>query len=459
MVVLAIFTVGYAAMTRHITATGSFYGLISHGLGPGAGMVAGLLGTLYYVVFEASIVGIFASFARTTIINFHGPTISWIWIALVGIAIIGVMGYFDIKLSGKVLGFFLITETLILLILGFAVLFKGGGPNGLMVQSLNPISAITKAAPTGNGVTGSVGIGVLFAFACWFGYESVAVYGEESRDPKKTIPRGLFLVVFGIGAFYIFVSWMTIAGNGTVQAIALARSATPFNLLFNITQTFVGTWAKDVYEVLIITGSFACALSFHNAASRYIYALGRESPYQQIRNSLGSTHRKHASPHIASFVETVVTLAIVLAFFTLEHPSATAPDVAYYYLYTLLILMGAMIVLILMIATSLSVISYFHIRKKHPETANLFRTLLAPIVGALGMLVALYLLIKNLNFAAGAAADSPFFKAMPWIVLAVIVIGALYAVYLRISQPDTFKEMGRTVLEEAPERDLELPAD
>jgi hypothetical protein len=70
-----------------------------------------------------------------------------------------------------------------------------------------------------------------------------------------------------------------------------------------------------------------------------------------------------------------------------------------------------------------------------------------------------YLLLKNLNFAAGAAADSPFFKAIPWIALAVIVIGALYAVYLRISQPDTFKEMGRTVLEEAPERDLELPAD
>jgi amino acid transporter len=58
-----------------------------------------------YVVFEASIIGIFSSFARTMISNFGGPTINWIWIAIIGMAVIAVMGYFDVELSGKTLAY------------------------------------------------------------------------------------------------------------------------------------------------------------------------------------------------------------------------------------------------------------------------------------------------------------------------------------------------------------------
>ncbi|MEU9047623.1 hypothetical protein AB0D63_39200 [Kitasatospora sp. NPDC048343] len=66
ILVLVVFTVGYVAMARHITTAGAFYGFVSHGLGRVVGMAAGLLAVLAYVVFEASIVGIFAYFAQQT---------------------------------------------------------------------------------------------------------------------------------------------------------------------------------------------------------------------------------------------------------------------------------------------------------------------------------------------------------------------------------------------------------
>ncbi|MYS80909.1 amino acid permease, partial [Streptomyces sp. SID5474] len=59
--VLTIFSVGYVAMAKHITAAGAFYGFISHGLGRVAGMASGLLAVLAYIVFEASIIGFFAA--------------------------------------------------------------------------------------------------------------------------------------------------------------------------------------------------------------------------------------------------------------------------------------------------------------------------------------------------------------------------------------------------------------
>ena len=45
-----IFTIGFAAMAKHITTTGAFYGFISHGLGQPWGMAAGLLATIAYII-------------------------------------------------------------------------------------------------------------------------------------------------------------------------------------------------------------------------------------------------------------------------------------------------------------------------------------------------------------------------------------------------------------------------
>jgi amino acid transporter len=452
-VVLTIFTVGYSAMSRHVVATGSFFGYISQGLGQVVGMASGLMATVAYIVFEASLIGIFSSFARSTISSFGGPTIPWIWIAIVGMSAIAVMGYFNIRLSGRLLAVFLVTEVAILLILGVAVLVKGGGPNGLMLGSLNPAKALTAVPSDAKvGIVGSAGIGLFFCFWSWVGFETVAVYGEESKDPKRIVPRALFVAVLAVAVIYVFVSWMAVAGNGSNHAIAISRSANPFSLFFGITRTFVGVWAEKVYQVLIITGSFACALAFHNSASRYMYAVGREVPSKRIRATLGATHSTQGSPHICSIVQTVITVAIVLAFFWFQHPTAAAPDVAFDYLYGLMAILGTMIILICQSLVSFSVISYFHIKKLHPETKNIFRTFLAPLVGALGMIYVVYLLFKNLKFAAGLAAGSPVFTAIPWIVGVSAVLGIAYALFLKFKMPEDYKLIGRTVLEEAHER-------
>ncbi len=450
-VVLSIFAVGYVAMARHITATGAFYGFISHGLGRIVGLASGLVATLAYVVFEGSLIGIFSSFAKTTVELYGGPSVSWIWYAVLGIAVIAVLGYFDISVSGKVLGVFLISEVIILSLLGLSVIFKGGGPDGMMWGSLNPAHAFD-AAPTDTkaGVVGSAAIGLFFAFWSWVGFETTAVYGEESKDPKKIVPRATMIAVIGLGVFYVIISWLALAGNGTSQSIAVSRGSTgnSFDLFYALTDKNLGTWAKDVYETLAVTGSFACALAFHNAASRYLYAFGREG----IVSPLGRTHAKHKSPHVASVVQTTVTVLITFGFFILQKPTKSAPDVAYFHLYGLMAILGTMALLIVQTICSVAVISYFHVGKNHPETAHWWRTLLAPAIGALGMAYVVYLLFSNLSFAAGAAAGSPVYTAIPYLVIGSFVAGVAYALFLKYRRPALFETAGRMVLEESHER-------
>jgi len=107
-------------------------------------------------------------------------------------------------------------------------------------------------------------------------------------------------------------------------------------------------------------------------------------------------------------------------------------------------------ILIVQTITSFAVISYFWVKKVHK--GNVITTLICPILGALGMLYALWLLWSNRDFAAGLAADSLVFRLMPVYVIGLLVIGFAYAAWVRAKRPDLYAEIGQSTIEEAHER-------
>ncbi|GAB3895185.1 APC family permease [Kibdelosporangium lantanae] len=425
--VLTVFSVGFVAMSRRITAAGAFYGFISHGLGRVVGLASGLLAVLAYVVFEASIVGIFAYFADNTINAQLGIDLPWQVYAGVMLLVTAGLSFFDIHVAARVLGVFLVAEIAVLALMAVGVLVHGGGPDGIPLAPVNPVRAFGGAA---------AGFGLFMAFWSWVGFESTAMYGEESRDPKKIIPVATLVAVVGIGVFYIFVSWMAIAGNGLDESVQVAAN-NPLALFFNPTERTVGHWAVVVFQWLMITGSFACGMAFHQCAARYLYALGREGV---IWRKLGRTHRKHGSPYVASLVQTGIAVVIVGLF------SLSGQD-PYLGLYTLMALLGTMAILIVQTLCSFAVIGYFWRR-----TSNWFTTFVAPLLGGVGMMVVVWLLVQNAGTAAGPAAESALFAAIPWIVVGVFVVGILGALYLRRAKPALYDVLGRIVLEDTQER-------
>ena len=82
---------------------------------------------------------------------------------LVVIAIIAVLGYRHIELSGKVLGVLLIAEVAIVLVFNAVVIGRG---EHLSTAFLNP----------GDVVSGSLGIAIMFAIASFIGFEATAVF-------------------------------------------------------------------------------------------------------------------------------------------------------------------------------------------------------------------------------------------------------------------------------------------
>jgi amino acid transporter len=462
-IVLTLFTVGFVAMARHVTTTGAFFGFISQGLGQVWGMAAGLVATLAYVVFEGSLIGVFAYFTQSTLDSWFSISPNWFLLACIGIVLIALFGHFDINIAAAFLGICLVAEVLLLAAMAFTVLFKGGGENGLMAGVINPVNAFKDLAAGGNmagssaslgvkvdGTTvaaGSAAIGVFFAFWSWVGFETTAVYGEESRDPKRIVPRATMIAVVGLGIFYTFVSWMAISGTGAKDSVATSAGSNPVDLMKGTFDQYLGHPSTYVFDFLIVTGSFACALAFHNAASRYIYALGRELP--MFQNNLGATHKVHASPHIASATQSLITFVITLLFFI--SLGSDVVKAAYIYEYGVLAVLGTMAILLVQALCCFAVIWYFQVRKVH--AGSMITTGLIPALGAIGMLYVCYLLFSNLSFAGGAASGSTLYKSIPWIVGATALIGFLGCLWIRARDPELYKRIGRTVLEEARERD------
>ncbi|MBB4946373.1 amino acid transporter [Kitasatospora gansuensis] len=430
-VVLTVFTVGYVSMAKHITTAGAFYGFVSQGLGRVVGMASGLLAVLAYVVFEASIVGIFAYFSQQAFEAQFGLDLPWQVFALVMLAITAVLSYFDLEVASKVLAVFLVGEVVMLVLLAGSVLAHGGGPTGLHWGTLNPTGAFA-------GV--NAGVGLFFCFWSWIGFESTAMYGEESRNPRRIIPRATLLAVLILGVLYTFVTWMVLAADTPDAAVGLATGSTPLDLFLVPAKTYLGDWAVTAFQWLMVTSAFACGMAFHQCAARYLYAIGREG---FLHPALGRTHPKHGSPYVASFTQTGIALLVVGGFwFTGQDP--------YVGLYTLTAILGTLALLVVQTLCSFAVIAYF--RRNHPESRHWFRTLVAPLLGGLGMFAAIVLLVVNLDTAAGAASEIFFFKLIPWIVGAVFLGGIGLALYMRARHPDRYEVMGRLVVEDAQER-------
>ena len=433
-IVLVIFSVGYVAMSRKKTAAGGFYSYISHGLGREIGFGAGFGTLVAYGVFEASLAGGFAYFANAKLASL-GLNIGWAPLALGMVVVIGVLTYFDVSVSAKILAVGLVTEVLILLLFDSLLLGKGH----VYWNALNPAEAF-KSFPAGKGITaGAIGIGLFFAFWCWTGFEMAPNYGEESRDPKKNIPRSLYVSVLGLGVFYTLTCWASLAGYPTITSAITSAQSSPLNFFFGPATAYAGHWVTSVMSYLIITGSFACGMAFHNTTARYAYSLGREGILPPV---LGKTHPKWQSPHVASIATSVVSL-IIIALFAVFAGTNSPTSQAYAQLYSLMAVMGVIIILSVQAVVSLAVLVYY--LRFHSDEVHWWKTVLAPVIAFITQGYVVYLLFENISFLGGGFGYANLLGPIDG---AVVLAGIGLAFYYKKYKPQTFEKVGRLINED-----------
>lgn len=214
-------------------------------------------------------------------------------------------------------------------------------------------------------------------FIAFEGYEIIVQSGEEVKNPKRNIPRAIFislaivvtlysLVAFvSIGAIFPegIASWKFIGDNGELGIMRAAEMFLPYGAL------------------IVLGGGMVSTLAALNAttfsSARVAFAMGRN---YNLPHKLSSIHPKNKTPHVA-----IVISGIIMAFIAYALPLT---DIA---------VAAGVIFLLLFIQVNIAVIT---VRKIYGDKLSYgFKTPLFPVIPVVGIFLklglALYLLVTQ----------------------------------------------------------------
>lgn len=406
-VTLGLFAIGYAAMAKRVVNTGAFYTYIAHGLGKRSAVVAAFVAVLAYNAQTVGIIGGFGFFTQL------GTKLPWGIAALIAIAFVGFLGYRNVDVSARVLAVLMVLE------MGLLGLLDVGAISQLGLKAF-PLTSVQPSVVMSTGLP----IALLFAFSCFVGFESAALYAEETRDPDRSVPRATYWAIGLIGVFYSLTAWVAVGAAGApgIQQLKTETSDQIGQLFFDLMKTYVGDWASTLMGVMVLTSLLAAILATHNASARYLFALGRE---RVLPSRLGGLHLKHRSPHAASLTQTGVNLVVVAVFLI----AGLDPYVG---LASTMIGFGTTGIVLLQAGAAVSVVAYFRRR----DDGHWFRTGVAPALGALGLVVAV--VFTALHFSVLTNSHTVLLNLLPLGYAVAAAFALWHGAYLKRRRPDIY---------------------
>jgi amino acid transporter len=404
VITIILTSFSFIEFSRQFAHAGSVYVFNGKSFGPRMGFLSAWALLLTYTGFtiaSTAEVGLFFQ----TFLGLINVNIHWIFPALVAAALIWFLAHREVRISTRTT---LVIEGLsVLLILVLAVVILGrGGAHGLSTVPFE----IPKAGFS------AVALASVFGFLSFAGFEGAATLGEETGNPKRSIPRAILAAVLFTGTFYLVISYTQAIGFGTDDqgVAAFAGSTSP---LVDLAKTYLGSTMAVAISLGATVSAFASALGTGLAASRLLFAVGRDGFGPA---ALGKVHPKYASPYIA--VATVMSIAIVFDLILVEQTGAAV----FAYAGTV----GVLSLLLVYLATQIGAIKLFWSIGRWRGAQPII-----PII-AIGLLA--YALYANVY----PIPPSPYnyfpYGVLAWVVLGVVIV---------MASPNLVTRIGKALLE------------
>jgi amino acid transporter len=379
--------------SRAQPSTGGFITFVGKTFGGTSAVTTALLCGAGYIIAISSVLVISGGFLSMTLQYYAGADIPWIIFSLVLTAGAMVMMIRGVAVSTKLAGFFFGFELAVLLIVAIATLIKNGGH--LSAAPFDP----------GNITNGFSGLSAGFPLAVYMfiGWENSAALAEETNEPRRAVPRAIFLSIVAMTISYLLFAYTTVVGFG-YDTKALSDTEVPF---VSVAQSVLGGAAVLAY-IAGFTSIIGALISASNSQSRLIFNAGREGLLPKV---VARVTRESRTPWVSFVVYLAIALGLAFGWgWTLD------PVEFFGYSATL----GTILVAATWLVANLALPVYY--RRTHPDRFNLVRHGVLPLLGVLAIGFPLYELVKP-------GRPSPF-DIFPWISLAIIAVAIVYALIL-----------------------------
>ena len=418
MIAVLFTAISMAELAKHLPSAGGMYTYVGRGLGSFFGWLVAWSFALAEPLVMPLLLGGFGFYGAIFLSAYLGIDIEYAWIGLAILCGLAVwwLNYRGIGLStraGVVLG---VIEIVIFLLIS-ALLIVNADENTLSVFT-----------PGENGVQPAFQ-GMIFCLLAFIGFEAAAPLGEETSEPRRTIPRAVIWSAVLVGLFYVFNYYAATVyfGPDNMTGFYTAHDGDPWG---GMATEVLGTLGGVLIVFAILNSSVANANAGATAATRSLFAMGRAGLLPRFFAAVSpSTRAPINAVHFQAV--TAIVIAVVLGLILANDPYPFGLNV-YVFLGTMLGLIFAGIYILV----NLACIGYYW-RERRDEFNPLTHAVI-PVLGVIAMIPALLAVIGGLTIPILDVELPPYDNYLRFtapIVGAWVVLGIVAYFVLRMQNP------------------------
>jgi amino acid transporter len=397
-----------AEFSRSIPSTGSFITFIGKTFGPLMAITTTIVISIGYIIAIASVITISGGWMQIILQKYLGINVPWQLLTLVFVAVVFCLMVRGVSLSTRWAGYFFAFEMAVLILVSVLVLITHAGR--LSLAPFNP-------ANLSGGLVG-LGVGFPIAIYLFVGWENSASLAEETRDPRRNVPKAIYASILLMALSYLVFMYVTVvAFDYNVKALSAAQ--VPF---ITAAQAISGILALFAY-IAGFTSIMSSMIAGSNSQSRLIFNAAREG---LLPSWLAKLHPKRHTPWVSFLAFVGIALAISYIFGWNVDPVTFFGEIA---------TLGTILISLTYLVSNLALPVYY--RRHHRDQFSLVKHLILPLLGVLAIGFPLWALVQP-----GQAAP---FNLFPWISLGIVVIALIYATILSRRDPTLGERVGSIV--------------
>ncbi len=403
----------FAEFSKKLPTSGGLYTWNSKAWGPNVGFVYGWMFIGAYLVFSAAGFAVFGGWVEEWLHTQFDLSVPWWIFTFLALAYVSTLAYLGITQSLHAALGLLAFEIVVLLVLAVWIFLTGPQTGGGF--GITPF----QASSAGALALGGVGLAMTYGVLSHVGIEEGATLGMEVKEPKRQIPRGLWVAAIVVPAFYIFVSYAMVYGYGIDKMTEFGQDPAP---LQTIASSYWGEFGLAIVVLATLSSILAFSQTAFLAGARVLYTLGREGV---LPHALGKVSPRQ-TPGIGIAVMAVISMALGVPLAFLVGPF----NVWGYFGFLISIAF-----LVSYIFTNFGLIRYM-------RRIGEFKWFRHGVLGLIGSIVFLYPLYKTVW-----PLQTGIYGALPFVFLAWIIIGIALLAYTLRTRPHVMQRIGTSLAE------------
>jgi amino acid transporter len=420
--VIAIALLGntLSQFSRAQPSTGGFITFVGKSFGGTSAVTTALLCGAGYIIAISSVLAVSGWFLEYVLHYYFAWNVPWIIFSVLLTAFSVLMMYRGVAVSTKLAGFFFGFEMLVLVIVSIAALIQNGS---------HLSAAPFEWSHLNNGFSG-LAPGFPLAVYLFIGWENSAALAEETGNPRRNVPRAVYLSIALMAVLYLLVAYSTVSGfhdNGT----ALAAAPIPFITVAHSTLAKVAVIAY----LAGLTSTVGVLIAAVNSQARLVFNAGREG---LLPRWIGKVHPKRKTPINAIYVFVGLAGGIIAVWCLLHLIGGNGGSMDGLNYFDESGTMGTILILVVYFLANLALPFYY--RKYRPQEFNVLKHLILPVLGMIVIAVPVYYLCKPPQ-------PQPY-NWFPYAALAILVLSVIYAFVLNRRDPELADRVGSIVADE-----------